>query len=87
MRRRTPPDDRAEHKGGRRWPGPFATGWLDCWPAAACSTMLIGDWSLPFVVIAGVLLIAALVLYFLVVPEPIERPERVAELAEQGAQG
>lgn len=33
------------------------------------------------------IVVAALVLYFLVVPEPIERPERVAELAGQGAQG
>lgn len=33
------------------------------------------------------IVIAALVLYFLVVPEPIERPEQVAELAGQGAQG
>jgi predicted membrane channel-forming protein YqfA (hemolysin III family) len=44
-----------------------------------------GDWSLPFLVIAGVLLVAALVFYFLVVPEPIELSEQVSELAEQDA--
>lgn len=58
--------------------GPMSAGFL---------VAATGDWSLPFLVIAGVLLIAALVLYFLVVPEPIERPERVAELAGQDAQG
>ena len=58
--------------------GPMSVGFL---------TAATGDWSLPLLVVAGVLLNAALVLYFLVVPEPIERPERVTELAEQGAQG
>ena len=58
--------------------GPMSAGFL---------VAATGDWSLPFLVIAGVLLVAALVFYFLVVPEPIELSEQVPELAEQDAQG
>ena len=54
--------------------GPMSAGFL---------VAATGDWSLPFLVIAGVLFVAALVFYFLVVPEPIELEEQVPELAEQ----
>jgi nitrate/nitrite transporter NarK len=55
--------------------GPISAGFL---------VAATGDWSLPFLVIAGVLLVGSLVFYFLVVPEPIERAEQVPELAAQG---
>lgn len=58
--------------------GPMSAGFL---------VAATGDWSLPFLVIAGVLLLAALLFYFLVVPEPIELAEQVPELAEQAVQG
>ena len=58
--------------------GPMSAGFL---------VTATGDWSLPFLVIAGVLLLAALIFYFLVVPEPIELTEPEPELAEQAVQG
>jgi hypothetical protein len=44
-----------------------------------------GSWELPLVAIAAMLLIATLVFYFLVVPEPIELGEPLAEAAPQQA--
>lgn len=54
--------------------GPLSAGFL---------VAATGDWSLPFLVIAGVLFVASLVFYFLVVPEPLELLEEVPELVEQ----
>ncbi len=53
--------------------GPMSAGFL---------VAATGSWTLPFLAIAGVLLVAALVLYFLVVPEPIELETHQTEAAE-----
>ena len=42
-----------------------------------------GSWELPLMAIAVMLLIATLVFYFLVVPEPIELEEQLVETAPQ----
>jgi ACS family hexuronate transporter-like MFS transporter len=52
--------------------GPMSAGFL---------VAATGSWTLPFLAIAGVLLVAALVLYFLVVPEPIELETHQTEAA------
>jgi MFS family permease len=46
-----------------------------------------GNWSLPFLVVAGFALMAFLVFYFLVLPEPIEVQEQLPEAAAQQARG
>jgi len=56
--------------------GPMSAGFL---------VAVTGNWALPFLAIAGVLLIAALVFYFFVVPEPIEFAARLPETAAQEA--
>jgi cyanate permease len=56
--------------------GPMSAGFL---------VAATGNWTLPFVAIAGLLLVAALVFYFLVVPAPIEINARLPEVAPQEA--
>jgi nitrate/nitrite transporter NarK len=46
-----------------------------------------GNWALPFLVASGVALLSFLVLYFLVVPEPIRQKGVVAYPAAQAAGG
>jgi nitrate/nitrite transporter NarK len=46
-----------------------------------------GNWSLPFLVVAGFALMAFLVFYFLVLPEPIEVQERLPKVVAQEARG
>lgn len=56
--------------------GPMSAGFL---------VAATGNWTLPFVAIAGLLLVASLVFYFLVVPAPIEINARLPEVAPQEA--
>src|SRR5262249_37910809 len=46
-----------------------------------------GNWALPFLAASGVALLSFLVLYFLVVPEPIRQKAIVAQSVPQAARG
>jgi ACS family glucarate transporter-like MFS transporter len=56
--------------------GPMSAGFL---------VAATGNWALPFLAIAGLLFVAALVFYFLVIPAPIEIKERLPQTAVQEA--
>jgi len=56
--------------------GPMSAGFL---------VAATGNWALPFLAIAGMLLVAGLVFYFLVVPVPIEFTARLPKTAVQEA--
>ena len=56
--------------------GPMSAGFL---------VAATGNWALPFLAIAGLLFVAALVFYFLVVPAPIEIREQLPQTVVQEA--